>query len=56
MSTPVSFRMDENLKKDFEKTCSELGMNMTTAITLFALKVTREKRIPFEISCNTEKQ
>ena len=25
-------------------------MNMTTAITIFAKKMTREKRIPFEVS------
>ena len=50
MSTTVSFRMDEQLKKDFEKTCSMLGMNVTTAITMFALKMTREQRIPFEVS------
>lgn len=50
MSTVVSFRMEEELKDNFEKTCAELGMNVTTAITIFALKMTREKRIPFEVS------
>lgn len=50
MSTVVSFRMDDDLKESFEKTCSELGMNVTTAITIFAMKMTREKRIPFEVS------
>ena len=50
MSTVVSFRMEEDLKENFEKTCAELGMNVTTAITIFALKMTREKRIPFEVS------
>lgn len=48
--TLVNIRMDENLKKNMEKTCQELGMNMTTAITIFAKKMTREKRIPFEVS------
>lgn len=28
----------------------ELGINMTTAVTIFAKKMTREKRIPFEVS------
>jgi len=46
----VNFRMDEELKKDMEDTCRGLGMNMTTAFTIFAKKMTREKRIPFEIS------
>lgn len=46
----VNFRMDADLKKSMEQTCSELGMSMTTAFTIFAKKVSREKRIPFEVS------
>jgi DNA-damage-inducible protein J len=46
----VNIRMDEDLKRDLDKTCQELGMNMTTAITIFAKKMTREKRIPFDVS------
>ena len=42
--------MDEELKKSMEQTCQELGMNMTTAFTIFAKKMSREKRIPFEVS------
>ena len=33
-----------------ESICQELGMNLTTAFTIFARKVSREKRIPFEVS------
>lgn len=46
----VNIRMDEDLKKNMEQTCQELGMNLTTAFTIFAKKMTREKRIPFEVS------
>lgn len=46
----INFRMDEELKKNMEETCRELGMSMTTAFTIFAKKMTREKRIPFEVS------
>ena len=46
----VNFRMDADLKKSMEQTCSELGMSMTTAFTIFAKKVSREKRIPFDVS------
>lgn len=46
----VNFRMDADLKKSMEQACSELGMSMTTAFTIFAKKVSREKRIPFEVS------
>lgn len=46
----VNFRMDADLKKSMEAACAELGMSMTTAFTIFAKKVSREKRIPFEVS------
>lgn len=46
----VNFRMDADLKKSMEQVCSELGMSMTTAFTIFAKKVIREKRIPFDVS------
>ena len=46
----VNFRMDTELKKDMEAVCRELGMNMTTAFTIFARKMTREKRIPFDVA------
>lgn len=48
----VNFRMDADLKKAMEATCQEMGMSMTTAFTIFATKVSREKRIPFEISAD----
>lgn len=48
--TLINFRMDEELKKSMESICQELGINMTTAFTIFAKKVTREKRIPFDLS------
>lgn len=50
--TMVNFRMDEDLKKNMEKVCSEMGISMTTAFTIYAKKVTRERRIPFEISAD----
>ena len=42
----INFRMDEELKKNMEETCKDLGLSMTTAFTIFAKKMTREKRIP----------
>ena len=50
--TMVNFRMDEELKRSMEKVCSEMGMSMTTAFTIFAKKVSREKRIPFEVNAD----
>ena len=48
--TMVNFRMDEELKKKMEETCKDLGLSMTTAFTIFAKKMIREKRIPFDVS------
>ena len=46
----VNFRMDEDLKRGMESVCKELGLSMTTAFTIFATKVSKEKRIPFEVA------
>lgn len=48
--TIVSVRMDDVLKRDFDQVCNDLGLSMTTAITMLAKKMTREKRLPFEVS------
>ena len=48
--TTVSFRMDEGLKQNMEQLCSDLGLTMTAAFTIFAKKMTRENRIPFDVS------
>lgn len=46
----VNFRLDEEDKKGMENVCRDLGMSMSTAFTIFAKKMCREKRIPFEVS------
>ncbi len=45
----VNFRMDAELKKNMEAVCSEMGLSMTAAFTIFAKTVSRERRIPFEV-------
>jgi len=52
--TTINIRMDEDLKKQAEYLFSEFGMNMTTAFTIFAKAVVRERRIPFEISISSD--
>jgi DNA-damage-inducible protein J len=44
--------MDEELKKQAEVLFNELGMNMTTAFTIFAKTAVRQQRIPFEIAAD----
>ena len=48
--TLINFRIDENTKKEMEELCDELGITMTTALNIFIKKMTREKRIPFDVS------
>lgn len=46
----LTMRIDDELKKQAEELFNELGMNMTTAFTIFAKQAVREQRIPFSIS------
>lgn len=50
--TNINIRMDEELKKQFDKFCNDIGMSMTTAICVFAKKVVKEQKIPFEITAD----
>ena len=52
--TNVNIRMDEDLKKQFDAFCADIGMNMTTAFCVFAKTAVRERRIPFEISAKAD--
>ena len=46
----VNFKLDADVKKSMEQVCSELGLSLSMAFTIFAKKVGRERRIPFEVS------
>lgn len=48
----VNFRMDADLKRSMESVCRDMGLSMTTAFTIFATKVSRERRIPFEVNAD----
>lgn len=48
----VNFRMDKDLKRSMESVCKDMGLSMTTAFTMFATKVSRERRIPFEVNAD----
>ena len=50
--TNINIRMDEELKKQFDKFCSDVGITMTSAICIFAKKVVKEQKIPFEITAD----
>jgi len=48
--TQVNFRIDDEVKANAEKALKAMGLNLSTAITIFLTKVGREQRIPFEIN------
>lgn len=48
----VNFKLDADVKKSMEKACSDMGLSMSAAFTIFAKKVGRERRIPFEVSAD----
>jgi DNA-damage-inducible protein J len=49
-TTNVSIRLDSELKKDAEELFGDLGLNMTTALTMFLRQAVRTQSIPFEVS------
>jgi DNA-damage-inducible protein J len=50
MSSTITIRMNEKLKKQSEQVFKDMGLNMTVAFTIFAKTVVRLGKIPFEIS------
>ncbi len=46
----LSVRMDSDTKAAFSAFCDEVGMSLSTAITIFAKQTVREQRLPFSIT------
>ena len=46
----VNFKLDYDVKRSMEQACADMGLSMSAAFTIFAKKVGRERRIPFEVS------
>lgn len=46
----INFQTDSALKRDFERLCQDIGMNMSTAFNVYMKKAIRENRIPFELT------
>lgn len=52
--TTFTIRMDEDVKKEFNRLCESIGLTMTTAFCVFAKKAISEQRIPFDLTANTD--
>ena len=48
----ISLRVDDDVKRNAEKTLNDIGLSMSTAINIFLKTVAREKRIPFELTAD----
>ena len=48
--TTLNVRIDEDLKRDLEEFCNNVGMNISVAVNMFAKAVVREQRLPFEVA------
>ena len=48
-TTNLNVRVDETLKKDAEQLFADLGLNMSSAITIFLKSAVDYNGIPFEI-------
>ena len=46
----VNIRMDEDLRREFDNLCNNLGLTMTVAFNVFASAAVRRQKIPFELS------
>jgi len=52
-TTNLNIRIDEDLKKQAEDIFNELGLNMSTALTVFLRQTVRSNGIPFELRLDT---
>ena len=50
MSVLINFRIDEKLKKNVDKVCSELGITMSAAFNMFAKDLVKNKNLNFAVN------
>lgn len=48
----VTFRVDDELKKQADALFAELGMSLSTAFNIFLRQSVREQQLPFSVSKN----
>ncbi len=54
--TNLNIRTDKEIKKQAEMICSELGINMTSAVNMFLRAIIRKRGIPFELQLEKENE
>ncbi|MCD7843033.1 MAG: type II toxin-antitoxin system RelB/DinJ family antitoxin [Clostridiales bacterium] len=46
----ISIRVEDDVKRQAEEVCADIGLSLSSAINIYLKKLGREKRIPFEVS------
>lgn len=52
--TTISVRLDDDVKNAFEATCEDIGIPMSVAMNIFAKRMARERRFPFDVSAPSD--
>jgi len=50
MNKNATIQIDQDLKEQAEYLLNEIGLDISTAITIFLKQVVRQEKIPFELS------
>ncbi len=48
----ISLRIDDDVKRNAEQACADIGISMAAAINIYLKKLGNERRIPFEVSAD----
>ena len=51
-TSQISVRIDTDVKESAQEVLEDIGLSMSAAITVFLKRVSRERRIPFELSAD----
>lgn len=46
----LTMRIDGNLKHEAEEVCADIGMNLSTAMTIFLKRLVRDSAFPFPLT------
>ena len=45
----IYLSIDDDVKREAEQVCEDMGMSMSTAVNIYLKRLGRERRIPFEV-------
>lgn len=52
--TQINFQVEDKIKENADLALSEMGISMSTALTMFLTKLSKEKRMPFDITASDD--